>query len=65
MERLPRRAMVLSSAAAGLLSASIARAAQRGAGDASPRGPDRATLLGPFPSSVNPPRTDHGDVPNL
>jgi hypothetical protein len=65
MQRLARRAMVMSSATLALGSASLARAATGGDADASNPGPDNATLLGQFPSSDNPPHTDRGDVPNL
>lgn len=58
-----RRSLLTASAVSGLALASSARAA--GGGDASNPGPDNPTLLGEFPSSFNPPETDHGDVPNL
>ena len=58
-----RRSLLTASAMSGLTLASTARSASRD--DASNPGPDDSALLGQFPSSNTPPRTDHGDVPNL
>ena len=60
MTRLSRRSML---AASSLVPAAMARAASEA--DTSNPGPENPTLLGQFPSSFDPPRTDHGDVPNL
>jgi oxalate decarboxylase len=50
-------------AGSGLLPAAVARAASQA--DASNPWPNNPTLLGQFPSSFDPPSTDHGDLPNL
>jgi hypothetical protein len=60
-----RRRVAMSSRTLALGAMSISRAATNRNSDASNLRPDSPTLLGQFPSSDQPPRTDHGDVPNL